>query len=174
MKSATVLAAVAAVSLPNPSNGILPCFNAQEQVIDFTGGYAFLPTGLSSGDLRGLGLRLNALANHNCLPHNRFAKIDQFDIATSEVLGMMCIFFRLPLNDSLTLDQSLDLGTFLADESRRNGHGWQPNAAHHWLASRWADCRMPMNKNFSETFSVCSAQQAESLARTASRKQTIP
>ncbi|KUJ15136.1 Cloroperoxidase [Mollisia scopiformis] len=78
-------------------NGILPGFNAAEQLIDVSGEHAFVPPNFSAGDMRGPCPGLNALANHNYLPHDGFATIDQFVSATNEVFGM-----------------SLDLGLFLS------------------------------------------------------------
>ena len=72
-------------------NGILPGFNAAEQFIDVSGEHAFTPPDFSAGDLRGPCPGLNALANHNYLPHNGFATIDQFVQATNQVFGMVCI-----------------------------------------------------------------------------------
>ncbi|CZT46035.1 related to oxidase [Rhynchosporium secalis] len=78
-------------------SGILPGFNAAAQLIDVSGKHAFTPPNFSKGDLRGPCPGLNALANHNYLPHNGFATIDQFVTQTNKVFGM-----------------SLDLGLFLA------------------------------------------------------------
>jgi len=70
-------------------NGILPGFNAAEQLIDVSGEHAFTPPDFDAGDLRGPCPGLNALANHNYLPHNGFATIDQFVSATNQVFGMV-------------------------------------------------------------------------------------
>jgi hypothetical protein len=70
-------------------NGILPGFNAAEQLIDVSGDHAFVPPDFSAGDLRGPCPGLNALANHNYMPHNGFATIDQFVQATNQVFGMV-------------------------------------------------------------------------------------
>jgi len=70
-------------------NGILPGFNAGAQRIDVSGKHAFVPPNFKKGDLRGPCPGLNALANHNYLPHNGFATIDQFVSATNEVFGMV-------------------------------------------------------------------------------------
>jgi hypothetical protein len=70
-------------------NGVLPGFNAAEQLIDVSGEHAFVPPDFSAGDLRGPCPGLNALANHNYLPHNGFATISQFVQATNEVFGMV-------------------------------------------------------------------------------------
>lgn len=51
-------------------NGILPGFNAAEQLIDVSGEHAFIPPDFGAGDLRGPYPGLNTLANHNYLPHN--------------------------------------------------------------------------------------------------------
>jgi len=76
-------------------NGILPGFDADAQRIDVSGDHAFLPPG--HGDLRGPCPGLNALANHNYLPHDGVATIAQYIEATNEVFGM-----------------GLDLATFLS------------------------------------------------------------
>jgi hypothetical protein len=70
-------------------NGILPGFNAAEQLVDVSGEHAFVPPDFSAGDLRGPCPGLNALANHNYLPHNGFATISQFVQATNQVFGMV-------------------------------------------------------------------------------------
>jgi hypothetical protein len=75
--------------------GIAPGFDAAAQHVDVSGNHAFLPPG--HGDLRGPCPGLNALANHNYLPHNGVATIAQFVEATNEVFGM-----------------GLDLATFLS------------------------------------------------------------
>ncbi|KAK5940554.1 hypothetical protein PMZ80_006970 [Knufia obscura] len=67
-------------------NGIAPGFDADAQRIDVSGDHAFLPPG--HGDLRGPCPGLNALANHNYLPHDGVATIDQFVQATNQVFGM--------------------------------------------------------------------------------------
>jgi len=67
-------------------DGILPGFNADAQRIDVSGDHAFLPPG--HGDLRGPCPGLNALANHNYLPHDGVATITEFVSATNQVFGM--------------------------------------------------------------------------------------
>ncbi|KAL1647739.1 hypothetical protein SLS58_002540 [Diplodia intermedia] len=67
-------------------NGISPGFDAEAQRIDVSGEHAFVPPG--SGDKRGPCPGLNALANHNYLPHNGVATITQFVEATNQVYGM--------------------------------------------------------------------------------------
>lgn len=67
-------------------NGLLPGFDANAQRIDVSGAHAFLPPG--HGDMRGPCPGLNALANHNYLPHNGVATIEQFVNATNSVFGM--------------------------------------------------------------------------------------
>lgn len=62
-------------------NGIAPGFNAAAQHIDTTGAHAFVPP--SATDLRGPCPGLNALANHNYLPHDGWASITQFVKATN-------------------------------------------------------------------------------------------
>ncbi|OJD35700.1 aromatic peroxygenase [Diplodia corticola] len=67
-------------------NGISPGFDAEAQRIDVSGDHVFVPPG--SGDKRGPCPGLNALANHNYLPHNGVATITQFVEATNQVFGM--------------------------------------------------------------------------------------
>lgn len=67
-------------------NGVAPGFDAAAQLIDVSGAHAFMPPG--HGDLRGPCPGLNALANHNYLPHNGVATIDEFVSATGSVFGM--------------------------------------------------------------------------------------
>lgn len=59
-----------------------PGFNAQAQYISTSGANQFVPPG--PGDLRGPCPGLNALANHNYLPHNGLATITQFIDATNK------------------------------------------------------------------------------------------
>ncbi|KAK5714312.1 hypothetical protein LTR17_017243 [Elasticomyces elasticus] len=63
-----------------------PPFDAKAQLVDVSGTHAFTPP--SSGDARGFCPGLNALANHNYLPHNGVATITQFVDATTKVYGM--------------------------------------------------------------------------------------
>ncbi|KAK4896475.1 hypothetical protein LTR27_005691 [Elasticomyces elasticus] len=63
-----------------------PPFDAKAQLIDVSGTHAFTPPG--SADARGFCPGLNALANHNYLPHNGIATITQFVDATTKVYGM--------------------------------------------------------------------------------------
>ena len=62
-------------------NGIAPGFDAAAQHIDTSGAHAFVPP--SDTDLRGPCPGLNALANHNYLPHDGWASITQFIEATN-------------------------------------------------------------------------------------------
>lgn len=64
--------------------GIAPGFNADAQRIDVSGEHAFVPPNFSAGDLRGPCPGLNALANHNYLPHNGWASLTQFVDATNK------------------------------------------------------------------------------------------
>lgn len=70
-------------------------FDASAQYISTTGANAFVAPG--STDQRGPCPGLNALANHNYLPHDGVATINQFVTATNKVFGM-----------------GLDLGLFLS------------------------------------------------------------
>ncbi|KAF2226868.1 Chloroperoxidase, partial [Elsinoe ampelina] len=67
------------------------------QRIDTSGSHAFVAPDFSKGDQRGPCPGLNALANHNYLPHNGVATITQFIEGTTKVFGM-----------------GVDLATFLA------------------------------------------------------------
>ena len=64
--------------------GIAPGFNADAQRFDVSGQHAFVPPNFSAGDLRGPCPGLNALANHNYLPHNGWASLTQFIDATNK------------------------------------------------------------------------------------------
>ncbi|KAA8575504.1 hypothetical protein EYC84_004655 [Monilinia fructicola] len=63
-----------------------PGFNATAQIIDVSGAHAFVPPG--PNDLRGPCPGLNALANHNFIPHNGFATVAQLVSANEQVFGM--------------------------------------------------------------------------------------
>ncbi|KAK1230006.1 hypothetical protein PQX77_006917 [Marasmius sp. AFHP31] len=69
--------------------------HAASRPVNVEGKHKFIPPG--HGDIRGPCPGLNALANHNYLPHNGVATVDQFISATHNVFGM-----------------GLDLGTFLS------------------------------------------------------------
>lgn len=64
----------------------VPTFNASAQLIDVTGKYKWVAPG--PNDLRGPCPGLNAMANHNYLPHNGYATVAQFFEATQQVVGM--------------------------------------------------------------------------------------
>jgi hypothetical protein len=64
--------------------GVAPGFNADAQRIDVSGVHAFVPPDFAAGDLRGPCPGLNALANHNYLPHNGWASLTQFVEATNK------------------------------------------------------------------------------------------
>lgn len=53
-----------------------PGFSASQQYVSNAGAHAFVPPG--SGDLRGPCPGLNAMANHNYIPHSGVATISQF------------------------------------------------------------------------------------------------
>lgn len=72
-----------ASGLKNRAAGI---FDAASQLVDVSGAHAFTPPG--DGDQRGPCPGLNALANHNYLPHNGVGTIDQFIESTTSVFGM--------------------------------------------------------------------------------------
>ncbi|KAH8731968.1 hypothetical protein GQ44DRAFT_722127 [Phaeosphaeriaceae sp. PMI808] len=66
----------------------IPIFNAEKQLINVTkgSGHEYVPPGL--GDLRGPCPGLNAFANHNFLPHNGYATVQQYIDVTTKVVGM--------------------------------------------------------------------------------------
>jgi len=66
----------------------VPVFDAEAQYIDVTegSGHEYVPPG--PDDLRGPCPGLNALANHNFLPHSGYANIAQFIDATQNIVGM--------------------------------------------------------------------------------------
>jgi hypothetical protein len=72
-------------------------FNPAAQLVDVTGKHAFVPPNFAAGDQRGPCPGLNALANHNYLPHNGVAAWT--DIANQTVSGT-CYFpiFSPPTN----------------------------------------------------------------------------
>lgn len=53
-----------------------PGFNSSQQYVSNQGAHKFVPPG--KGDLRGPCPGLNAMANHNYIPHNGIATISQF------------------------------------------------------------------------------------------------
>ncbi|KAI5358292.1 putative chloroperoxidase [Septoria linicola] len=65
---------------------LIPPFDANLQRVETTGKYKFVPPG--KDDQRGPCPALNALANHNYLPHNGIATIPQFIEATGKGFGM--------------------------------------------------------------------------------------
>ncbi|KAJ4387394.1 hypothetical protein N0V93_007985 [Gnomoniopsis smithogilvyi] len=75
--------------------GVDPGFDAAAQFVSTTGANAFVPPG--TGDIRGPCPGLNALANHNYIPHNGVPTFAQAIDATNKVFGM-----------------GLDLATFLS------------------------------------------------------------
>ncbi|KAK1216745.1 hypothetical protein PQX77_020632 [Marasmius sp. AFHP31] len=76
----------AATSSSSSSTGRSPDFDPHTQRVDVGGQHKFVPPG--HGDLRGPCPGLNALANHNYLPHNGVATVDEFVAATHDVYGM--------------------------------------------------------------------------------------
>ncbi|KAI9890494.1 MAG: hypothetical protein M1814_003978 [Vezdaea aestivalis] len=77
-----------------------PGFDAASQRIDVSGSHAFVPPNFAAGEVRGPCPGLNALANHNYLPHNGWASLTQYVEATNRVFGM-----------------GIDLATFLSTYS---------------------------------------------------------
>lgn len=73
--------------------GVAPGFDAAAQRIDVSGEHAFVQPDFAAGDQRGPCPGLNALANHNYLPHNGWASLTQFVDATNK--GMFYPAVRL-------------------------------------------------------------------------------
>ncbi|KAL6704030.1 hypothetical protein ACN47E_008794 [Coniothyrium glycines] len=65
-----------------------PSFNAQAQYVNVSrgSGHEYVPPG--PNDLRGPCPGLNAFANHNFLPHNGYASVQQYIDVTQKVVGM--------------------------------------------------------------------------------------
>lgn len=70
-------------------NGLLVGFDPVAQYVNVSGAHVFVPPNFAAGDLRGPCPGLNALANHNFIPHNGLATVDQFVAATEKVFGMV-------------------------------------------------------------------------------------
>ena len=88
-----------------------PGFDASAQLIDVTGAHAFVPPDFTAGDLRGPCPGLNALANHNYLPHDGFASVTQFVEATNQGMQNRPLYrAERPL---LMLRQSLEWASIL-------------------------------------------------------------
>ncbi|KAF2821658.1 Cloroperoxidase [Ophiobolus disseminans] len=66
----------------------VPIFDAKKQYINVTkgSGHEYVPPG--ANDLRGPCPGLNAFANHNFLPHNGYATVQQYIDTTAKVVGM--------------------------------------------------------------------------------------
>ena len=93
--------------------GTDPGFNAAEQYISTTGANAFVPPG--SSDLRGPCPGLNALANHNYLPHNGLGTITDFIQATNTGnYPLNPVVFCGELILLAVYGMGLDLASFLA------------------------------------------------------------
>ncbi|CAH0395146.1 unnamed protein product [Bemisia tabaci] len=63
-------------------------FDADAQLISTSGEHKFVPPNFKAGDQRGPCPALNALANHNYLPHNGVATIGRLIIATVKIYGL--------------------------------------------------------------------------------------
>lgn len=66
-------------------------FSAKDQYVSNSGDHAFVPPG--AGDQRGPCPGLNAMANHNYLPHNGVATISQFVKGTFDGMMLHCLLF---------------------------------------------------------------------------------
>lgn len=69
-------------------------FDPAAQLVDVTGAHTFTPPDFSAGDQRGPCPGLNALANHNYLPHNGVAAWT--DIYKQTVSGMSSPLLQVP------------------------------------------------------------------------------
>lgn len=79
------LAEQAKAAAPNERRqlpGVIPPFDAASQYVSNTGDHAFVAPGPT--DQRGPCPGLNAMANHNYMPHNGIATIDQFVSGTEK------------------------------------------------------------------------------------------
>lgn len=98
-------------------------FDAKAQLIDVTGKHAFVAPG--PNDKRGPCPALNALANHNYLPHNGVASLAQYTAATNQ--GLYFFFFLLDYRSSCTCVNSIKcMGweSTLLQSSRRMALSW--------------------------------------------------
>ncbi|OCL08521.1 Cloroperoxidase [Glonium stellatum] len=86
MKAPALLQNVAAISQLLLDQVATTVFDPTTQRIHVTGDHAFVPPG--QDDYRGPCPGLNALANHNFIPHNGVATIDQLISASEEVFGL--------------------------------------------------------------------------------------
>jgi Peroxidase, family 2 len=66
--------------------GITPPFDAAQQYVSNQGTHAFVVP--SGSDQRGPCPGLNAMANHNYLPHNGIGTMEDFITGTQEAFGM--------------------------------------------------------------------------------------
>lgn len=66
--------------------GVTPPFDAAQQYVSNQGSHAFVPP--SGNDQRGPCPGLNAMANHNYMPHNGIGTMEDFITGTGEVFGM--------------------------------------------------------------------------------------
>ncbi|CAO2653628.1 Nn.00g030390.m01.CDS01 [Neocucurbitaria sp. VM-36] len=66
----------------------VPIFNAKAQYVNVSKGSGHEYVAPGSSDLRGPCPGLNAFANHNFIPHNGYATVQQYIDATTKVVGM--------------------------------------------------------------------------------------
>ncbi|CAK1357211.1 Aromatic peroxygenase [Cercospora beticola] len=95
---------------------IVPPFDAELQRVETTGKYKFVPPG--KGDQRGPCPALNALANHNYLPHSGIATIPQFIEATGKGFGMSVDLSTLLAIYAAIIDGSLTKWSIGGPDSR--------------------------------------------------------
>jgi len=85
-KEAALHLSRSAASQPKGNEKRTVTFDPASQLVDVTGEHAFVPPDFDAGDQRGPCPGLNALANHNYLPHNGVSAWT--DIANQTVAGM--------------------------------------------------------------------------------------
>ncbi|MCJ1441811.1 MAG: hypothetical protein MMC23_002303 [Stictis urceolatum] len=73
-------------SIKRQAPGITPPFDAEQQYVSNTGAHAFVAP--SGDDQRGPCPGLNAIANHNYMPHNGIGDFNDFVTGTAAVFGM--------------------------------------------------------------------------------------
>jgi hypothetical protein len=83
-----ITAAIESIKEKRQTTFITPGFDAATQYVSNQGDHAFVPPNFAAGDQRGPCPGLNAMANHNYLPHNGIATIQQFITGTNQVFGM--------------------------------------------------------------------------------------
>lgn len=104
-------------------------FDPTTQYVDVTGAHAFVARDFDAGDQRGPCPGLNALANHNFLPHNGVADIPTIISAVNQVYGMaldlatfLAVYETVFDGNPLSLDPGYSIGGPTADSSNILGN----------------------------------------------------